>query len=62
MFNISKDCDSTNYVQLVPMLHHTFGEEISPNIQAEPLLAQLEAVTPHPITVTKGKRPTTTSL
>ena len=32
------------------MLDHTFGEEIFPNIQSKPPLAQLEAVSSCPIT------------
>ena len=35
--------------QPVPLPHHSFQEEIFPNIQPEPLLAQLEAFTSHPI-------------
>ena len=30
------------------MLDNPFGEEIFPNIQSKPLLAQLEAISSHP--------------
>jgi len=45
----------------VPLHHHSFGEEIAPKFQPEPLLGQLKAITSHPIAVTQEKRPTPTS-
>ncbi|KAK4831675.1 hypothetical protein QYF61_018672 [Mycteria americana] len=41
--------------QPVPMLDNTFGEEIFPDIQSKHPLAQLEAVSSHPITCYLGK-------
>lgn len=35
-------------------LCHPFSEEIIPNIQPQPLLAQLEALSSHPVAVTLG--------
>jgi len=49
------------YGQPVPITHHSFWEEIILNIQLDPSLVQLEAVTSHPIRVTWEKRPTLTS-
>jgi len=37
--------------QPIPMPHHSFWEEIFPNFQLEPPLAQLEAITWHPVTL-----------
>jgi len=34
----------------VPLHHHSFGEEIVPNIQPEPSLLQFKAITSYPIT------------
>jgi len=45
----------------VPVHHHSFREEISPNIQPEPPLVQLKAITSQPIAVPWEERPTTTS-
>jgi len=36
--------------QPVPALDSPFGEEVFPNIQAKPSVAQLEVVCSHPIT------------
>ena len=44
--------DSTTLWAAVPLHRHSFGEEMFPNIQPEPPLAQLEAITPPPIAVT----------
>ena len=44
--------------QPVPMYYQSFGEEIFPNIQPEPPLVQLKAITSYCITVTWKKRPT----
>ncbi|KAK4830127.1 LOW QUALITY PROTEIN: hypothetical protein QYF61_008554 [Mycteria americana] len=41
--------------QPVPMLDHPFGEEIFPNIQSKPPLAQLEAISSRPITCYLGE-------
>ncbi|KAK4832004.1 hypothetical protein QYF61_020442 [Mycteria americana] len=41
--------------QPVPMLDNPFGEEIFPNIQSKPLLAQLEAISSCPITCYLGE-------
>ena len=35
--------------QPIPMPDHSFGEEIFPNTQPEPPLAQYEAIPSHPI-------------
>jgi len=42
--------------QPVPILHHSFCEEIFPNIQPKSPLVQLEAITSYPLTVTWQKR------
>ena len=47
--------------QPIPVMDHSFGEEILPNIQPEPFLVQLEAVPSCPAAVTWEKRPTPTS-
>jgi len=36
----------------MPMLHHSFGEEIFPIMQPEPPLMQPEAISSHPVAVT----------
>ncbi|KAK4827926.1 hypothetical protein QYF61_022374 [Mycteria americana] len=41
--------------QPVPMLDNPFAEEIFPNIQSKPLLAQLEAISSFPITCYLGE-------
>lgn len=41
--------------------HCSFGEEIVPNVQPEPLLLQLEAITSRPVAVCWEPRPTPTS-
>ncbi|KAK4807218.1 hypothetical protein QYF61_024338 [Mycteria americana] len=41
--------------QSVPMLDNPFGEEKFPNIQSKPPLAQLEAISSHPITCYLGE-------
>ena len=46
---------------VVPLPHHSFWEEIVPNIQSEPPLEQLEAINSPPITVIWEKRPAPTS-
>lgn len=38
--------------QSVPILHHSFCEEIFPNIQPKSPLVQLEAITSYPLSVT----------
>jgi len=45
----------------VPLHHCSFRGVLFPNIQPELPLAQLEAITSHPIAVTWEKRPTSTS-
>ncbi|KAK4817018.1 hypothetical protein QYF61_025938 [Mycteria americana] len=43
----------------VPMLDNPFGEKIFPSIQSKPPLAQLEAISSHPITCYLGKETNT---
>ena len=40
----------------VPLHHHSLGEKPFPNTQPKPSLAQIEATTSHPITVTLERR------
>lgn len=47
------DGDPTTTRQPVPLPDRSLGEEIVPNIQSEPLLVHLEAISSHPITVTR---------
>ncbi|KAK4817461.1 LOW QUALITY PROTEIN: hypothetical protein QYF61_015616 [Mycteria americana] len=48
--------------QPVPMLDHPFSEVKFPNIQSKPPLAQLEAISSHPITCYLGEETDPTSL
>jgi len=48
--------------QPVPVLDNIFSEEIFPYIQSKPPLAQLEAVSSHPVTSYLGEETVTTSL
>ena len=48
--------------QPVPVPDHSSGEEIFPNIQPEPPVVQLEAITSRVVAVTWEQRPTPTSL
>jgi len=41
--------------QPVPMPDHSFSKEIFPNIQSKPLLMQLEAIAPCPVTCYLGE-------
>lgn len=40
--------------QCVPMLNHSFHEEILPNVQPEPFLVQLEDMSSHSVTCFLG--------
>jgi len=59
--NTSRDIDCHLPGEPVPIPNRSLGEEIFPNIQPETAVAQLEAITSHPIAVAWEKRPTLAS-
>ena len=58
LWNTSRDGDPTTPWAAVPLQHHSHREEVCPNIQPEPPLAQLEAIPSRLVSVTKEKRTT----
>ena len=56
LWNTSRNSDPPTPWAAVPLRHHSFQEECFPNIHPEPSLAQHEAITSSPITVTSEQR------